>query len=112
MRKWTAKERALVVAHYGPLSAEPWPTGRIARAIGGSEHDVRDLARRAGRCFRDKPHRVSRQHMVRLYREGLDDLTLAAILGCAPRTVWRWRKTNGLPPNAGPGGRRIKRENE
>lgn len=108
-RKWTAKERALVVAHYGPLSAEPWPTREIARALGCTEKDVREVARRAGRVFRPKCHRVSRQHLGRLCREGLDDPTVAALLGCAVETVQRIRTGLGLPANGRPGGHHRKR---
>ena len=37
--------------------------------------------------------------MLELYRQGLSDPQIARKVGCTACNVYKWRKTNGLPPN-------------
>ena len=94
---WTAKERAFVVAHYGPTAREPWLTGTIAKALGRVSSDVRAAARRWGLAHRKLVlTRYKHAWMQRLYDEGLDDGWISLVVGCNRMTVCRWRKRNGL----------------
>jgi len=95
-RPWTARERELVLRHYGPHAALPWPTYRIALAVGRSRADVCAAAARWGRSYRRIAH--PRHHrLLALYREGLDDGWIALVVGCCREHVQRWRKRHGLP---------------
>lgn len=49
-----------------------------------------------------------------LYQQGKNDGEIAREMGCSTGAVFRWRKRNGMPPNAEPGWnppkRRLRRE--
>lgn len=41
----------------------------------------------------------SHSAMLELYQQGLSDPEIARRVGCTASNVYKWRKTNGLPPN-------------
>jgi hypothetical protein len=106
-RHWTARERDAVLAHYGPLSREPWPAARIAAALGCGPRRVHRLAQRLGLRCRDREP-VDYRAVLRHYRRGLCDRKVAFCAGCGIVAVWRWRRANGLPPNAGSWGHKTR----
>ncbi len=106
-RWWTTGQRALITAHYGPLSAQPWPTRAIACHLGVTRRDVNHAARRWGLTYLT-PTRPSTKQMKLLYLQGLDDEWIALSVGVRRKAVWRWRKRMGLPPHKGDWGHPVK----
>ena len=97
-RWWKAREKALVVLHYGPHAQQPWSTARIAAELGVRPEDVRTAAKRWGLTHRRLFLSVQNHgRLQKLYDEGLDDGSIAIILGCERNTVSRWRRRHGLP---------------
>ncbi len=99
-RYWTAEEIDLLRTHYGPLAANPWPAARLAEELHRTRAQVWGAARYHGISSQRRPRVIARLSgkLLRLYSQGLMDREIAFRLDCSPRTVWLYRKVNGLPP--------------
>ncbi len=95
-RWWTAREKELLKLHYGPLSKQPWPLARIAEALGVSTPDAASAAYRYGLSYQTHK-RISELDIMSFYQKGFTDVLIARAVQCDRRTVWMWRKRNGLP---------------
>jgi hypothetical protein len=100
---WTAKDRLLLEAHYGPDAPERLPVRDLARRLGLPAWVVRQAAWRFG-LARPSPLRGKESLLRELHARGLSAGAVAREVGCGRESARRALRRLGLPALHGKGG--------